>query len=509
MPSTSWARAERLWRKVGNLALATVLLLVVSLSWAVAVDLTPADQRPYVGSSGDNSEMSLIIGYNGVQRLLGMGGRGGLLVNPGPGGSQPRAAGSRTQCPAKPATAPAARPGPVARRQRRLPTVPLAMADSRAVQPSRRPGRRRRRLRRSGRRDGGGMFETGQARRAAPVHRAAEQRGELAAALRAVRRCCCWPSGLARAGRSRRKHQALVLWGGWLLTGGRLLQRRRLLPRVLSVDAGARRWPRWSASGRRAVALREQPPWLAVALLLVGGRRHAGLAGHHRQAFTGTDSGGCRSRWRCWRSGWLSLLAAAAPQPTRMAAWPGFACVVAAAADHAGHLVRPDDAVNSSANQSLPAPTAGGRPGRRTGAGSQVNQALLAYLQAEHPGHEVPDGGAQLDAGRRLRPRHGRPVLYLGGFMGQDQVVTADDLPSWWQRRAALHLLEPGGRGMGNRSDLTAWATSRCRAVEGFDTDDAKFRRAGWDLRGAGRSGEWPERRRVRRPGGDDERVAL
>jgi 4-amino-4-deoxy-L-arabinose transferase-like glycosyltransferase len=52
---------ERLWRKGINLALATVLLLIVSLSWATIVDLTPADQRPYVGSSGDNSELSLLL----------------------------------------------------------------------------------------------------------------------------------------------------------------------------------------------------------------------------------------------------------------------------------------------------------------------------------------------------------------------------------------------------------------------------------------------------------------
>jgi 4-amino-4-deoxy-L-arabinose transferase-like glycosyltransferase len=50
-----------------------VVLLAISLSWATIVDLTPADQRPYVGSSGDNSELSLIVGYNGLERLLGMG----------------------------------------------------------------------------------------------------------------------------------------------------------------------------------------------------------------------------------------------------------------------------------------------------------------------------------------------------------------------------------------------------------------------------------------------------
>src|SRR5205823_3809859 len=86
------ARAS--WRKrLGHLALATVVLLGVSLSWATAVDLTPASQRPYVGSSGTNSELSLALGYNGLSRLLGGsgtpgGGAGGVnaLFNGGPAG---------------------------------------------------------------------------------------------------------------------------------------------------------------------------------------------------------------------------------------------------------------------------------------------------------------------------------------------------------------------------------------------------------------------------------------
>jgi len=61
-------------KRVGHLAVAGVLLLVVSFSWALAVDLTPASQRPHVGSTQDNSEISLALGYNGLQRLLGLGG---------------------------------------------------------------------------------------------------------------------------------------------------------------------------------------------------------------------------------------------------------------------------------------------------------------------------------------------------------------------------------------------------------------------------------------------------
>jgi 4-amino-4-deoxy-L-arabinose transferase-like glycosyltransferase len=61
-------------KRVGHLAVALILLLVVSFSWALAVDLTPASLRPHVGSTQDNSEIGLALGYNGLQRLLGLGG---------------------------------------------------------------------------------------------------------------------------------------------------------------------------------------------------------------------------------------------------------------------------------------------------------------------------------------------------------------------------------------------------------------------------------------------------
>src|SRR3989440_4137327 len=65
------AAPRSIWKRLGHLALAGLVLLVVSFSWVVAVDLTPASQRPYVGSTQDNSEISLALGYNGIERLLG------------------------------------------------------------------------------------------------------------------------------------------------------------------------------------------------------------------------------------------------------------------------------------------------------------------------------------------------------------------------------------------------------------------------------------------------------
>src|ERR1700694_1077724 len=65
------AAPRRIWIRIAHLALASLLMLTISLSWAVAVDLTPASSRPYVGSRQNNSELSLALGYNGIQRLIG------------------------------------------------------------------------------------------------------------------------------------------------------------------------------------------------------------------------------------------------------------------------------------------------------------------------------------------------------------------------------------------------------------------------------------------------------
>lgn len=59
------------WRRTWHLSVTLVMLLLLSLSWITIVDLTPASQRPYVGSSQTNSELELAFGYNGLERLLG------------------------------------------------------------------------------------------------------------------------------------------------------------------------------------------------------------------------------------------------------------------------------------------------------------------------------------------------------------------------------------------------------------------------------------------------------
>lgn len=67
-------------KKIVHLIVGTMVLAVVSLSWAFVVDLVPSQNRPYVGSSTNNTVTELIFGHNGVARLSsskGGGGRGG------------------------------------------------------------------------------------------------------------------------------------------------------------------------------------------------------------------------------------------------------------------------------------------------------------------------------------------------------------------------------------------------------------------------------------------------
>ena len=66
------------WQKrLAGLAAVTAAVVLVSLSWAMIVDMVPADKRPYVGSSQTNSVLELAFGYNGVSRLTGDRGQGG------------------------------------------------------------------------------------------------------------------------------------------------------------------------------------------------------------------------------------------------------------------------------------------------------------------------------------------------------------------------------------------------------------------------------------------------
>ncbi|MFI0356358.1 ArnT family glycosyltransferase [Actinomadura sp. 9N407] len=72
-------------RRFAHLLAAGAAMAVSSLWWMAVVDLTPAENRPFIGGSTDGTVWDLVIGYNGMGRVLGEGG-GGRGGGGGPGG---------------------------------------------------------------------------------------------------------------------------------------------------------------------------------------------------------------------------------------------------------------------------------------------------------------------------------------------------------------------------------------------------------------------------------------
>lgn len=65
-----------MWKRIGKLLIAGIAMLVSAGWYLVLVELWPADSRPYIGGSSDNSLLQLTLGYNGLDRVLGGGADG-------------------------------------------------------------------------------------------------------------------------------------------------------------------------------------------------------------------------------------------------------------------------------------------------------------------------------------------------------------------------------------------------------------------------------------------------
>lgn len=78
-----------MWQRIWRLLAGALAMAVTAGSFLAMVSLWPADSRPYIGGSTDNSLLQLALGYNGIQRVMGgegTPGRGGPPPGGGPGG---------------------------------------------------------------------------------------------------------------------------------------------------------------------------------------------------------------------------------------------------------------------------------------------------------------------------------------------------------------------------------------------------------------------------------------
>ena len=462
--------AERLRRKLMNLILASLVLLVVSLSWAVAVDLTPAAQRPYVGSSGDNSVLSLALGYNGVQRLLGMGGGRPFSRQAAFPGRPPeqywrqRSGYGGQFIPGGPFPPPGAFDGNLPGRPAQGGMLPPPGGEMpfpvNGQPPGGGPGGA------SGRGGPGNGMDTGQVGPlrlfTAPLNNEVSWLlpfGLISLGLLVFSARLRWPVASA--------HREALLWGGWLLTGAVFFSIAGFFhPYYLSIIA-----PPLAALVGIGLELiwriRLKRPWLALVVLLIAVSATLAFQIYISQSYH-------PSGWWLWLAcglfigGALVLVVATLRKMTAGAA-AGFACLLAAI------LLTPGvwsalTVYNFSQNQSLPAAYSGqsGRPSNQ--GGIQVDQDLLAYLEEHTQDVAYLMAVPSSMQGADYVLATGRPVLYMGGFNGQDKVLTSDELAQLVGSGALRYIYwNTQGAGPDAQSDLSSWVRTNCLPISGFN----------------------------------------
>jgi 4-amino-4-deoxy-L-arabinose transferase-like glycosyltransferase len=474
-------------RKIINIGIATVLLVAVSLSWAVVVDLVPADSRPYIGSSDNNTVMGLIFGHNGVSRLDNSGLGQGAPQN-GNGQTPPSApmAGTNPNQGTQPQQNP--RQGPPQEAldacsnlthgdacsftQQNGNTIngtcitppnldQLACAPADMIPQG------------QGGPNGGpnGQGPQGQGG-GTPFSQETGTPGVLRFFTQPLSKQMSWllPFALISvllalfAARIRLPlesgaHKALVLWGGWLLTcvvffsmvsGIFHAYYAIMLAPALGAMVGigfAQLWS-WSVDKNWAGIL------LAVSAAVTVGFQYFAASQYGDFAWWMIGSGillGLGIIFQFVRSGrrlaYVSML-------TAMLIIPMYWTVMTSVADSNINLPTAYTGANQAQNN----------PDRaRQQQGSGVNTELLDYLDDNTQGMKYLVAVPSSQQGAQFVIASGRPVLYMGGFSGGDEVVTVDDLKEMVANGELRYVLYGGDRG--NNAGTSSWLQTSCSAV--------------------------------------------
>jgi 4-amino-4-deoxy-L-arabinose transferase-like glycosyltransferase len=132
--------------------------------------------------------------------------------------------------------------------------------------------------------------------------------------------------------------------------------------------------------------------------------------------------------------------------------------------------------VVSSANQNLPTAYSGGyqqvgpdginRPRQPDGQGRGVDEDMLTFLEENTKEVEYLLAVPSAQNGSTLVLQTGRPVLFMGGFSGGDQVVTAEGLSAMVANGELRYVLYGGDRG--GKQDISKWLQTSCSPVTQF-----------------------------------------
>ena len=433
---------QKWWQKLLHLAAATVLLLVISFSWAVVVDLVPANSRPYVDSTQHNTVMELIFGHNGLERLTNLGRGAGLPMNMpdgryapqennAPGGNFPQPPGNT------PGGNPPQSPGP-------------------GQTPGNMPGDGS-----SGGQPGGSMdFGTAGTLRLFTEPLVGEVSWLLPFVL----------GGLVILGIALWKkpfgdqHAAVILWAGWLLpeavyfTYSQGLMHAYYLIMMgapIAALAAATLWACWQL-------IRERK-WLGWGLLFL---LAAGTLVFQAFTLRGQTSA---APWAIGAAAillGLGLACMVIPQ-RRVRVGPLALGLVLAALLVAPGVWSVLTTFNPSPNVALPAAgpssqtTQAGRGfgAQMTGQDTGLNQTLLDYLLANtEPGTYLLATDRANDAAPFILAT-GRPVLTFGGFLGQYEEVSVEEFTQLVTSGQLRFVLSSG---LSQHQEIAAWVKQNC-----------------------------------------------
>lgn len=434
------------WRKIVHLGLATLALVAVSLSWAVVVDLTPADQRPYVGSSENNSVLNLMLGYNGIDRLTGMN-PGGATSNVGP-----RADGQFT-------------PPVMPNGQENPPALSGQGGDGQ-------PPADGNRLDDGGPGSVGGMFGTGQA-------------GILRMFQSGLAAQASWllPFGLimlvamALSVSWRRPqaelHRGLILWGGWLITCLVFFSVAGFFHQYYLAMLGAPLAALVAMGVTFLWRLRTAHPIRTALLLLVAAGVTLAFQVYAVSIYQSLDwwiavpivlgimglglliAGVWRNGRMLLRVSFVLVMVALLVIP---AIWSG---LTTAYASVQGPMPQAYSGKGGSPALAGPGNIAQGT----AGGGQGVNQSLLDYLQANTRDTKYLMVVPSSQAGASYVLATGRPVLYAGGFNGSDSVIDGDDLAGLVASGEVRYVLWGGGSSGSINSSIAGYLQSSCTVV--------------------------------------------
>ena len=473
-------------KRLAHLGLTAVVMSAVSLSWMLAVTLTPAKDRPYVDGTTDNSAFSMVVGYNFLNRFSSLGisaaSTGSVSATRGGGGGhggQPEASGGGRPGPEGQASGPGGRFG--------------AGGYSGARQG----------IGRAGGAGGGGGDQNGWSKMFG--RSLASQTGWLYP-IAAVSVVCglLWRRGMPRTDRTR---LGFVLWGTWLVTyflvfsagsvGGHTYYMGVIAVPLAALTGGgiALMWRAYRDGGRRAWALPGAVavtaawstylaggfpsflPWLAPAVGVLG------LAAVLLLVLA--RPGRTSHRGRLALAGLVASLAALLIAPSAWAVQvfnPSYGSSGMGAVGPSG-MNRGQGSVKSAAGRTGQVPWGGGATRGRTGgfggfgeggALTAAQRDVLDYTTAHKGSAAYVFATPGWSGASAYILATGASVLPLGGFSGQVPFPTEEQFRHLVDSGKLRYVLLGGGRGMvspsgGNATTATAqitgWVRSTCARV--------------------------------------------